>query len=454
MKPVIKSISLLMCLSLLLVIYWWNTAQASGSDRVSLSADASVNIHEGIVEVDFTYHGLAPGIYDVTFPTGTSEVSCSFDTATTCWMTEDQLNYEGGGSVHISYHLPVPEQTLVDSWRITLVKDGKEILIPYTLTIQNFTKEEWKAPIQKQSDIQLENVHYQTYKKTVDAAPLLSASGKEMWQDKKSVITYKKDQPLSESVKQDLQQFLSAAGPSVVELDSKKVRIEDGYMTTMDRNVDALESKWITTHLENASSVNQPWHTSVIQEVFYPRSSSNASSYMADEIRDALTAEQLEAWKVKLLKSTNIKSLSQFLDQTLTDVYGLGTTFFQSRTKPERTPLIFIYDQPLHLDGVLVEGQVLSYRHKDYYPIKNLVQAAGFTFTALEHGQRYRVETNRNTYRFYVDQSTFIVNEESFGIGTNPVILFDDQVYLKEQYVDDLLGLTRVDGVSFSFQKK
>lgn len=150
-----------------------------------------------------------------------------------------------------------------------------------------------------------------------------------------------------------------------------------------------------------------------------------------------------------------MEDIPAFLDGTLSEVNQGETRFFQKRRNDKDTPFFFTFDHDLYFHNTRMEGQVVQYKQTIYFPLVSILEASGYSWAVLDDGKVFRIQTEDNHYRFFLDQETFIVNEESFGTGEEVIISLDETVYMKQDELKQLLDIQAVKGKGvWNLQKK
>jgi hypothetical protein len=147
--------------------------------------------------------------------------------------------------------------------------------------------------------------------------------------------------------------------------------------------------------------------------------------------------------------------IHEFLNKTLSEVYGLETTFFKDQDRDSLAPLYFYHHKKTIVEGTELTEKVIDYRGSTYFPLSELTASAGYELTEVDPRKIYRVLMPETVYRFFVDESTFIMNEENFGIGDDLLKIINGKSYIKAVFVEELLNLHIFSGgTAFHLQKK
>ncbi|SFJ92656.1 hypothetical protein SAMN04487936_105240 [Halobacillus dabanensis] len=455
MKRLWIPLSLLVSLSTLLLFYQWSDAKGNAVDNSEppLRLDIGMAIKEDQVHIGFTYDSLRPGKYSMQLPDEARDLQCTFNGNGTCRIiNKAQMNLERIETVTIKYAIPLASTNVLMDWMLELEGNGEKVDPPYTLTLEDYNNIEstWVAPASKSSDIVMDNLRYLEFEQSNGPMPLLQPMEEKVWHYGNSVVTVAEGESLSASTRSELKNFLSLTGPAIVELDRPEVRIENAYLTTKGHDIKALEAEYISSHIKSIADVETSWEAEVMKDVFHQKGTS-----VAKEILTSLSDEQLSDWKRLLLAEEEVTDISKFLDETLSEVYGLETTFFKEQNRGESLLLYFHHQKKAIIEGTELTEKVLHYQGSTYFPLNELAVSARYDITEIEPGKIYRVKLPDTTYRFFVDETTFIMNEESFGIGNNLLKIMDGIPYIKADYVEELFHLRIIsDENLFRLQKK
>ena len=409
MKRIWVPVFLLISVSTLLLLYQWTSSQVSGGEGSNhdRTLDISMMVKEETLTFDFTYENLDPGIYHISLPVNGEHLSCLNEDEQVCRILhkeENQMNVEQRARITLQYEIPLPDKGILDSWKLSLKKkDGDGIQTPFSLSVKDYQPddEKWAAPIDKVSDYQLENVHYQQFAQTTGHPPLLLHQ-KGIWEVEGSIVSFDKETPVGENVKKDLKDLLSETGPMIVQLDQAVTSIAERYMTIKGRDINALEAEYLAYHIGKIAKTEDPWEANVVKDIF-----GEGNGPMASEILAALSGEELHKWKKMILqKEANVQA-GRFLDLSLASIYGMPTDFFEGGQSGEERLLYFKYPGQASFEGEPIQSPVLSKRRSLYFPLEEVASLAGYELIEIERNQIYRLEMPSKTYRFYADHQNF-----------------------------------------------
>ncbi|WLR47058.1 hypothetical protein LC065_16210 [Halobacillus litoralis] len=442
MKVLWIPLTLLLSVSTLMLLYQWDQAEAD-SEEVShyLNLDVSMTVSENKLQFTYTYEHLKPGIYTLEMPEKAAVIGCS-QKESPCRITNQanpNMILEKEGEVLVDYTMPMPENEVVHDWMLVLKKEDRVMQPPFSLTIQDLdeTKDPWLVPSAKKSDIPLENLRYYKFTSMDESLPLTRKGEASLWNRGNSIVTYEAGKELSAEVKQELQTFLESTGPILIQLDQSDTKVLDNLMKVEGRNVKRMQAEYVVAHLRNVTREKKPWELKTLIDVFTEKKTT-----MAREIAASLSNEELMLWKKRLLEAENVEDLGLFLDEALSTVYGAETSYFQDFVAPTKDNLYFVEDKRVFYNEQLVTDHFVHYHGAPYVSLVDISRALDYELTEIEKRAVYRLEVIGNEYRFYVDQPTFIVNKENFGMGEELLIMVEDSPYIKWQDFQELFDTT------------
>lgn len=455
MKLFVRMASIILIGGMLVLLYPWSGIEKKVEEPEG-SGEVGVHVERSTLHISYTFHNLAPAIYKVELPVKAGELSCSYENGRSCWMDHQQLNYEGGDPVTVHYQQPFEEGFVDQSWLLKLHKDGEYQDIPFILTVKDFSKEAliWTAPVKLESSIAMEHVHYYRFQVAEEPFPLFAAdqTQQDVWDVEHNTVIYEKDEPLTYEQKADLRRALEGQIGRIVELDRSHSSIAESLVTRKDREVEKLEGEILTAHLQSLADGLSDFHKQVIQDVYR---SDPPLTKAGEQIKSGLSTQELQSWKEVLLSEDQVENVPVFLDDTLSEITQGTTHYFQRAGVNKDVPFFFTVDQALQFQRARLEGRAVRYKQAWYYPLASILKASGFSWSTLENGKGYRIQTDDNHFRFFVDQDSFIVNEEGFGTGEEVVKSLGGVVYMKEEELENLLDIQVVkDEGMITFQKK
>ncbi|MGR9050279.1 hypothetical protein ACQ4XT_16745 [Halobacillus faecis] len=442
MKRIWIPLTLLLSVSTLMLLYQWDRAEA-GSEKVSnyLNLDVTMTVSENKLQFAYTYEHLKPGIYTLEVPEKAAGIGCS-QKESPCRITNQatpDMIIETEGEVLVDYTMPMPENEVIHDWLLVLKKENRVMQSPFSLTIHDLDemKDPWLVPSAKKSDIPMENLRYYKFPSMDESLPLIRKGEASLWKKGNSIVTYEAGTELSVEVKQELQSFIESTGPVLIQLDQSETKVSDNLIKIEGRNVKKMQAEYVVAHLRNVTGEKKPWELKTLLDVFTEK-----QTVMANEIAASLSNEELTLWKKHLLGAENVEDLGLFLDRALSTVYGAETSYFQDFDAPTKDNLYFVEDKRVFYNEQLVTNHFVHYHGAPYVSLIDISTVLDYELTEIEKSAVYRLEVIGNEYRFYVDQPTFIVNKESFGMGEELLIMVENSPYIKWQDFQELFDIS------------
>lgn len=434
-------LAVLLSVSTLMLLYQWDQAEA-GSEKVGKSSklDVSMTVKENELQFGYTYENVKAGIYTLEPPEKATGMECS-QKESPCRITKEEtpeMVLEKGGKVLVNYTMPMPENEVITDWMLVLKKEDRLVQSSFSLTIQDYDEVEdpWVVPTVKKSDIQMDNLRYHKFTSMDRLLPLTRKGDAYLWKKGNSLITYETETKLTAEVKQEIQNFLEWTGPVLIQLDQSETKVTHNFMKVKGRDVKELQAAYVMEHLRKITTEEAPWELMIVRDVFAKKKTT-----MANEISASLTEEELMRWKKRLLQAESIGDIGLFLDEALSYVHGGETSYFQNEEAPTEDHLYFIEEQRVFYQDQLVTDHIVHYHGSPYLSLPEISRVLNYELTEMEKNEVYRLEVPGKEYRFYVDQPTFIVNKESFGMGEELLIMDEGTPYIKWQDLQDLFEI-------------
>ena len=453
MKKVLLPILLFVSVSSLLLLYQWGSYDQSEGN---VSADPSVEdikvdiqIKRDQFIVKYTFNEWESGTYSILPPNDQVKLACSPD----CDIVKNKDGYrwvyDSSNSETLSYQLPFKEETRALSWTLEFMKNNEKVSPTYQVSLEDYINQEntWVGLTTKNSDIRKDFVRYYQFQSTSHSdfpLILLTGSSKGVWDAGRWMVTYSKDIALKDETKQQILELSTEYAPALIELDQPEGGSDGGIVSIKARDMSQLESivflKQLKTHYPEET---QDWVFETLRKVFSSSGNqSTKSGVMAQNIQATLSSEQLNELKRKLLQQSNESSLITRADNLLSEVYGKSTSFFAlNNDQSSVIPLYYTYEKGLMWSGDSINGPMVLVRGEDYLPFEAVVNGAEYPLTKFESDKLYRVEMPGRTYRFYLNRSTFILNEQEFGVANELLRMINGKLYMKKEYVEDLLDI-------------
>ncbi|KZO01565.1 stalk domain-containing protein [Bacillus badius] len=161
---------------------------------------------------------------------------------------------------------------------------------------------------------------------------------------------------------------------------------------------------------------------------------------MYGSLNKQLTDQEKEEWQQALFRLTDKTVTAERLDQALSAVKGLDTDFFV-KNKLENHPfqsLVFYDNRPITVNGSETELRAVAEGEQLFFPFTETLQALGYEVKELTDGKTLLVKREYNTYRFYLDQNRFILNEERYGLYEHALRSYNGRLYISQQWLQKI----------------
>ncbi|MBA2174288.1 hypothetical protein H0266_05150 [Halobacillus locisalis] len=453
MKKVLLPVLLFVSVSSLLLLYQWGSYDQPGEN---VSADQSVEAIKVDIKVkrdqfivEYTFNEWESGTYLVLPPNDQVKVLCSPD----CDIKKRKNGYKWANDsskpMTLTYQLPYKEGTQAFSWTLEFMRNNEKMNPSYQVSLEDYVNQEytWIGLTTKNSDIKKDFVRYYQFQPTSHPNfPLLLLTNptKGVWDAGKWMVTYSKENELKDETKRRILELTSEYAPALIELDQSESESGEGVVSIKGRDMSQLERVVFLKQLKGQyPETDQDWVFDTLEKVFFSSGDqSTKSGVMALDIQATLSDEQLNVLKEKLLQQSNEGTLIKRADNLLSEVYGKTTSYFSlNNGKSPVIPLYYRYDKGLMWSDDSFKGSMILVRGEEYLPFEAMVKRANYRLTKFESDKLFRVEVPGRTYRFYLNRSTFILNEQEFGVANDLLRMIDGKLYMKKEYVEDLLDI-------------
>ncbi|MCA0983594.1 hypothetical protein LCL89_05935 [Halobacillus yeomjeoni] len=463
MKKVWITFVTLISISFLLLLYQWTFVQNHDSNEKKDTAEVTVTIKEEGVGVLSLYKSIEPGTYKLIFPEGSSQLNCTLESGADCRIMDGNntptVHLENEETLTISYQRePLQRDRLMD-WMMDLEKNDQTVDFSYTIAIQDYIHLDrtWAGLSEKTSDIRQEYVRFHQFSAVNQASfPLLLVEkNRDFWMGTKGVVTFPEEKPLSDAFKKNYNQLAVDYPPKIVEVDKKEAVSNKYYLAFKDRSVPNMDRVMFEQFISLYTDKNEKWLVDALSTIIFTSDDQGEVSGPMERLPFQFNDEQREELKQELLKVKDTDSIVTAADQALSEIEGMDVEFFKQVQENEgKTPLYFTYPKTLLVDGEEVDWKAVNWKKNVYYPFKALTNSLEYPVTEFNKGNSYRVRLPNNEYRFYKDQSIFIKNEQEFGVASDLLVKIDNQIFMKEQYVKDLLGVDIVEKQNMILMQK
>ncbi|TGB05027.1 stalk domain-containing protein [Halobacillus salinus] len=450
MRRVIFASVLFLSISCLLLLYQWEDFEQPAPNKHGSLPSPTINIDIKLLEntyvIHYTFEEWLPGTYEVSFPEESRMIRCSHD----CLKEKDNstAEWEFTGEEQLSYELPFGNQDKLTEWNLKFRQGERYVKPEYKLSLEDYSQMEhtWVGVTSKKSDIRKDLVRYYQFEKTNRIhypLVLVKDSSKKVWRSGEWVVTYPSSSPISEDTKRYIRALENQYQPALVELNQESAAPSGGYLSV--KSVYQIEHALFLQQIKSLyPDASREWAIPVLSQLFFDKSLTEMerSQAMAGDILAVFSEEEVETIKQKLLRNDASATLVTKVDELLSQVYGMHTTFFsQNKESGSYVPLYFLHSKPVISPDQTMDEDAVELGREMYLPLKPLLNLAGYSFTPFPKDKLFLVELPGRSYRFFLNRSTFIMNEQEFGMATDLLRKVDGRIFMKRHYVEELLNI-------------
>jgi len=454
----------MLMLSTLLLTYQWSMYVYGDQTTRTSSETPEVQIQlthsNDSISVTQTVKHLKEGTYPFIIPSNADEVQCENEEGKPCLVQNQEITISKNQQIHWQYQLSSNKDDKVYSdWYIKLQRNNKAIETSMNVEVieKNDPFWQWMAPANLHADIQKEYIHYYRWSSASSSSfPLLhmSMDSYEMYKEDDLYI-YGKG-----SLGDKYQKLINAwkrsplEGPFIIIVNEDlQETVGKRHMILSEVDEGAISMYWLSQSLHSNYNVKQDWLISMLTHYFYDIPiQDEKSEKMIKDLSKQLSMSQ----KQQFLQEINEAESTQLpveLDQDLQRVIGKPTAYFKQnkRKSDPYVPLYFIENKLLKVGGeeADIAWQPILYQRERYYPLAGIASLFEFELVALPSESLYILRKDGESWRFSLNKKTFVHNEENFGVVSDVLIEIQGEVFIKEKYIEELLGI-RADEGSYS----
>ncbi|GGD19248.1 stalk domain-containing protein [Pontibacillus salipaludis] len=454
----------LLFLLTLLVLYQWSMYTYGGQEADASLPSPKANIRvihdDGRIYVEQSIEAVKEGSYTVRVPEGIGSVECVYEEGKTCLLegSPTTVTVSANKELHFTYELPYRGEGFISGvWFIQLVSNGS--LIPMDMNVSITEKQPdkwiWISSALEVAKIKKDHIDfYQWEEEKVTNFPLYSLEAEGYSEQQKGPITFYSKNSLPEHTLNKIQVLYAQLSEEslVVVVGSKSNSSQRGVMHVSSLNEQSFKEAWYHLVLTAGASVPKEMKWLIDSLVAYS-ANTNSDTEKGKKIKTALTEQVTEIEKEKffmLLSEKDEIRIPSDLDQTLGKVKGLETSFFQENISLRKSfvPLYFYETKEILLNNnpVKVNWRPIKIEGERFYPLGGLATLMNMEVTGIPSENVYIVRKEDDTWRFSLNKQTFIENEESFGIASEVLIEVNKDVYMKERYIKEILGISVQEG--------
>ncbi|MBM7647240.1 hypothetical protein JOC78_000161 [Bacillus ectoiniformans] len=185
----------------------------------------------------------------------------------------------------------------------------------------------------------------------------------------------------------------------------------------------------------------QKWFSQLIQAYMKNRPvGSPKAQEMYTHLQTKLSKDQHEKWKEKILHVKERVLTAEEMDQMLSSVVKLDTHFFtENKNENQLFKPLTLYDtRPVYIEEGRSEVQMVHRNGMILFPLQETLEELGFSVKAVSNERTLLIKKEYDTYRFFLDQNRFILNEDDYGIYNNALQTIDGEVYIDKNWLQKI----------------
>jgi len=411
-----------------------------------------------------TIKNLEEGTYPVIIPSNANKVQCENEEGKPCLLQNQEVTVSDNNQLKWQYQLDYKMNTLVYSdWYIKLQHNNQTLQNKMSVEVIEEGKPslQWMAPGELQADIQKDYIHYYRWRtEQTKSFPLLrmSQDSYELYGEE-GLYIYAKD-PLGNNFKELLNAWKDSPyeGPYIIVINQDlEEKIGERYMIISELEEEEIRKYWLSHSLQSKYNDENSWLISVLTHYFYDTPIQDTKSKMMIEaLSYQLSSSQKQQFLQEVHKAEG-NQLTEEIDQALQRVVGKPTAFFKLNKNQADSfvPLYFMENKTLKVDGekVDISWQPIIHQQDRYYPLAGIASLFQYELVALPSESLYIMRKDGESWRFSLNEKTFVHNEENFGVGSDVLKKVQGEVFIKEKYVEELLEISVNEG-SYSINMK
>lgn len=458
-------------LSVFLLTYQWSMFKygndSENANPLHPNVKVSVKHKDGLLHIEQTIQGVKEGIYGITIPKSSEEFTCVYKTEEPCLLEDKaslkQVTVDSNEQLILEYQLPIKEtQMIVTDWYVQLEQNEESVPFHLRVEVTEASKpfRQWIAPATLQADIEKEFIRYYQWEKlNAGSFPLINMIDDSYKLHQKGNLYLYSAVPLQtsfEEIYKAWEQSLNK-GPSIIIVNPELAHItKTDYMIINEASLPTIQKGWLKGTIQSHYEISeeQNWLAEMMVHYILSEESEDPTiSAMLKELRNGLTGNQRERFIGEVLTPDQEENFITALNQHLETSYGYPTPFFSVNQNKNSSvvPLYFVDYRSISVNGedANVSWNAIIYEQERYFPLAGIAPLFGFDLAALPSESLYILRKDGESWRFSLDKKTFVHNEENFGVASDVLKQIQGEVYMKEQYVMELLGIDVDAGSAF-----
>jgi hypothetical protein len=438
-----------------IIFFQWNgflsgNAEASNISEVNQSFTIEHTGKEFFITQEVDFKSGNQKNMTIEWPEDAKNFKCIEDSGESCLSKENgefilKINSEEDSDVTISYTLErqTSEGNLhLKEWYPALLT---AIPLETTINIVEKTVREgtWISGYKESKHKEMHFIDYYSFTGSGPPSDLLLFSGEINLFENGSTRIYSKEN-LDLTINENR---LNSEGFVTVVIDDRLPvsETENFLIVNGDVSRTSLLKKmdWALEQQKDSASYQESWLKELKANIILSSSYGSAKTMNAyHDLKTGLTETQLDSFRQLLLNENGHMLQGGQLDVLLKQATNLNSCYFkETSNRTEDIPLILKAHQTVFLnDKPLMDVDLIQYKQQELISLPELLQAIGIKYDFLQNDVIYALKGG-SSYRFFVDEDYFILNEENYGLLTKPVQKIGGAVFMEVEWLEKLFGL-------------
>lgn len=427
------------------IFYWqWQLIQvetaSSGSNPKAVSQQITVNTNRNFIKVTQVFHHLKPNNeYKILVPKSISKWECVKKNGKPCVSKANnpRIIQPQSGELKIQFSIPFTKgsQTLfLTNWIMHLQNVNVQ---DYRIEVvdSNFRKGTWVASIPLRGSNKHELIDYYVFEGT-GASPSL------YWQAKQLNIAYQNRYFSAYSQKTKITDTLSQVklpnGPVyVVYIYSNEhpaTSVPGMVITHNQLSYDLVQKEWISNYFIRKFQRNSKndWLVDVFSSLYFNKQGETKKGiYITKQLKSQFKDSDIQKLMKFVIKRDTVDTNK--LDQQLSELKGLKTTFFSTNNRQYAALLFFDMHQVVingatasNVEGILINDEL-------FFPFIKTMIGLGYKVNENHDQNSVLLIKNERRFLFHYNQSSFLYNDQKYGMLENPFRKENGIIYINQR---------------------
>ncbi|WP_170006903.1 stalk domain-containing protein [Bacillus fonticola] len=154
-------------------------------------------------------------------------------------------------------------------------------------------------------------------------------------------------------------------------------------------------------------------------------------------VQKSLDETQWEKWKQSVEKAPLLNR--RLLDEFLSAVYGMDTSYFTAQTSEKQIPLFWYDKRPVQFNEEFQNDvDIIWIEDNPYTPFMRMFTALGYEVERFSEEQMILARRGEDTFRFYENQNSFLYNDARYGLLENPLLRIKDELWIGTGWIEEI----------------